>query len=156
MGERIYCHSQIFSVARHVRCLKLGSKPAQLNVWLSIRPLSKQLKIFEHMQHTHTHTHTHTHMLYDYCWHEFGVCSYWPCLLWRAITLWLVNRGMAVRRGRLVEQVCKWKETMWYEKHVIRFRQSVQSESRFEPGNTQPISGVRSSLTIRLARGCKP
>ena len=40
----IYCHpqtdcfvvSQLFSVARHLRCLKLGSKPAQLYVRLSI------------------------------------------------------------------------------------------------------------------------
>ena len=46
----IYCHPQIdcfvvsrlFSVARHVRRLKLGSKPAQLYVRLSIIPLSLQ------------------------------------------------------------------------------------------------------------------
>ena len=48
MGERIYCHpqtdcfvvSQLFSVARHVGRLKLGSKPTQLYVRLSIRPLA--------------------------------------------------------------------------------------------------------------------
>ena len=34
--------SQLFSVARHVGCLKLGLKPAQLYVRLSIRPLSQQ------------------------------------------------------------------------------------------------------------------
>ena len=34
--------SQIFSVARHVGHLKLGSKPAQLYVRLSIRPLGQQ------------------------------------------------------------------------------------------------------------------
>ena len=44
----IYCHpktdcfvvSQLFSAARHVGCLKLGSKPSQLYVRLSIIPLS--------------------------------------------------------------------------------------------------------------------
>ena len=47
----IYCHpqtdcfivSQLFSVARHVGCLKPGSKPVQLYVRLSIRPLSQQV-----------------------------------------------------------------------------------------------------------------
>ena len=34
--------SQLFSVARHVRCLKLGSKPAPLYVRLNIRPLGQQ------------------------------------------------------------------------------------------------------------------
>ena len=34
--------SQLFSVARHVGRLKLGSKPAQLQVRLSIRPLCQQ------------------------------------------------------------------------------------------------------------------
>ena len=46
----IYCHpqidcfvvSQLFSVARHVRRLKLGSKPDQLYVRLSFLPLSQQ------------------------------------------------------------------------------------------------------------------
>ena len=46
----IYCHpqadcfvvSQLFSMARHVGHLKLGSKPAQLYVRLSIRPLGQQ------------------------------------------------------------------------------------------------------------------
>ena len=46
----IHCHpqtncfvvSQLFSVARHVGRLKLGSKPAQLYVRLSIRPLGQQ------------------------------------------------------------------------------------------------------------------
>ena len=47
----IYCHphtdcfvvSQLFSVARHVGSLKLGSKPAQLDVRLSIRPLGQRV-----------------------------------------------------------------------------------------------------------------
>ena len=34
--------SQLFCVARHVECLKPGSKPTQLYVRLSIRPLSQQ------------------------------------------------------------------------------------------------------------------
>ncbi len=34
--------SQFFSVARHVGRLKLGSKPAQLYIRLSIRPLVQQ------------------------------------------------------------------------------------------------------------------
>ena len=45
-----YCHpqtdcfvvSQLFSMARHGERLKLGSKPAQLYVWLRIRPLDQQ------------------------------------------------------------------------------------------------------------------
>ena len=36
--------SQLFSVARHVGCLKLGPKPTQLYVRLSIIPLSQPAK----------------------------------------------------------------------------------------------------------------
>ena len=47
----IYCHpqtdcfvvSQLFSVVRHIGCFKLGLKPAQLYIRLSIIPLSHQL-----------------------------------------------------------------------------------------------------------------
>ena len=47
----VYCHphthcfvvSQRISVARHVGCLKLGSKPAQIYVRLSTTPLSQQV-----------------------------------------------------------------------------------------------------------------
>ena len=57
MGERIYCHpqtdrfvvSQLFSVARHVRRSKLGSKPALLYVRRSIRPLGHQAWILPKM-----------------------------------------------------------------------------------------------------------
>ena len=73
-------------------------------------------------------------LLYNNCWHGFWVRSWWPCVLWQAITLWLVNREMAVRQGRPVEQVCNRKETTWYENHAFRFRQRVQSESSVEPG----------------------
>ena len=38
-----YVISQFFSVVRHVERLKLGSKPAQLYVRLSIRPLSQKV-----------------------------------------------------------------------------------------------------------------
>ena len=48
----IYCHPQtdcfivpqLFSVARHVGCLKLGSKPAELYVRLSIKLLGQQAR----------------------------------------------------------------------------------------------------------------
>ena len=40
--DRLFLVSQLFSVARHVGRLKLGLKPAQLNVRLSIRPLGQQ------------------------------------------------------------------------------------------------------------------
>ena len=63
-------------------------------------------------------------MLYNSCWHGFWVRSWWPRVLWQAVTLWLANSGMAVRLGRPVEQVCNRKETTWYENHVLRFRQS--------------------------------
>ena len=51
MGERIYCHpqtdcfvlSELFSVARHARCSKPGSKPVQLYVRLNLRPLGHQV-----------------------------------------------------------------------------------------------------------------
>ena len=56
---------------------------------------------------------------------------------------------------RPVEQVCNRKETTWYENHVTRFRLSVQSESRVEPGIRSRSEVLVSSLTIRLARGCK-
>ena len=55
--------------------------------------------------------------------------------------LWIVHRGMAVFQGRLVWLVCNQKETTLYENHAVRFRQSVQSKSRVEPGR-QPIRGV--------------
>ena len=73
-------------------------------------------------------------LLYNDCWHGFWVRSWWPHMLWQAVTLWLVNRGVAVRRGRPVKQVCNRKGTTWYENYAIRFRQWFQSGSRIEPG----------------------
>ena len=56
------------------------------------------------------------HLLYNDCWHGFWVCSWWPRVLWQAVTLWLVNRGMSVCRSRTVEQVCNRKSSQnWVE-----------------------------------------
>ena len=79
--------------------------------------------------------------LYNDCWYGFWVRSWWLRVLWQAVTLWLVNREIAMRQGRPVEQVCDRKETTWYENHAVRFRQSpVRIESRAR--DTQPIRGV--------------
>ena len=65
------------------------------------------------------------------------------------------KQWVAVRRGRPVEQVCNRKETTWYENHTFRFRQSVQSESRVEPGICSRSRASRTSRTIRLTWWCK-
>ena len=64
MKKYIYCHpqtdcyvvSQFFSVARHVGRLKLGSKPAQLCVRLSIRPHGRVHFLRQYPLH-HRHLH---------------------------------------------------------------------------------------------------
>ena len=88
-------------------------------------------------------------MLYNDSCHGFGVRSWWPRVLWQAVMLWLVKRGIAVRRGRPVEQVCN--------RDMRTTRSDLNSAVRIESRawDTQPIRGVRSSLTIRLARGWK-
>ena len=68
-------------------------------------------------------------------------------VLWQALTLWLVNWRLAVRRGGPVEQVCNRKETTWYENHAVRFWDAVQSKWRIEPG-----IGSRSDALGRLWR----
>ena len=73
-------------------------------------------------------------------------------MLWQAVTLWLVNRGLAVRRGRPVEKVYNRQEATWYENHAFRLRQSDQSESRVEPVICNRSEASLTSLTIRLAR----
>ena len=93
--------------------------------------------------------------MYNDCWHGFWVRSWWLRVLWQAVTLWLIKRGLTVRRGWPVEQVCNRKETTWYENHTVRFRQSVQSESRVEPGILSRSEALMSSLTRRLARESK-
>ena len=85
---------------------------------------------------------------------DFGFVPLTPYAL-TSCHIVISKQGMAERRSRLVEQVCNRKETRWYENHVIRFRQSVQSESRVEPGIRSRSEALVSSLTIRLARGCK-
>ena len=82
---------------------------------------------------------------------DFGFVLVTPYAL-KAVTLWLVNLGLVMRRGRPVEQVCNRNETKWYENHAVRFRQSVQSESRVEPGTSNWSEASLTSLTIRLAR----
>ena len=79
------------------------------------------------------------------------VRSWWPRVIWQAVTLWLVNRGIVVCRGRSVEQVYYRKKTTWYENYVVSLGMSVQSESS-RTRDTQPIRGVRLPLTIRLSR----
>ena len=76
-----------------------------------------------------------------------------PSVLWQAVTSWLVNREMALRRGSQVQQVRNLMKTTWYENNAVSFRERQRIESRAR--DTQPIRGVRLSLTIRLARGCK-
>ena len=41
-------------------------------------------------------------LLYNDYWHGFWVRSWWPKVLWQAVTLWLVNRKIAVRQSRSV------------------------------------------------------
>ena len=60
---------------------------------------------------------------------------------------------MAVRRGRLVEQMCNRKETTWFENHAVRLGHLVQSESRVESGIGSRSEVSRASVTIRLASG---
>ena len=69
------------------------------------------------------------YVLYNDCWHGFWVRSWWPRVLWQPVTLRLVNRGRAVRRGGPVEQVCNRKETTWYGNHAVRF-DSQSSQNR--------------------------
>ena len=57
----------------------------------------------------------------------FGSFLVTPCA-WQAITLWLVNKGIAARRGSQVQQVCNRKETTWYENHAVRIRQSAENQ----------------------------
>ena len=63
------------------------------------------------------------------------------------------EQGGEVRQGGPVEQVCNRKETTWYESHAVRFRLSLQSESRVEPGIRSRSEASERSLMICLARG---
>ena len=87
----IYCHSQtdyfvvsqLFSVARHAGRFKLGSKPAQLYVRLSILLFSQQV--------THVSSEIITHYVLAFVCLHFCVCGYQMvgCLVvW---VLWHIN-----------------------------------------------------------------
>ena len=80
---------------------------------------------------------------------EFSVRSWWPSVLWQPVTLWLVKRWMAERRDSQVQQVCNRMETT----SRIGTRSDLERVQRIRnrAGDTRPIRGVRSSLTIRLA-----
>ena len=108
----IYCHPQIdcfivlqlFRVARHVGCLKLGSKPTQLSVRLVIIPHNQQAShissgIISHyvvaficlhfclvcdlILFIHKHTHTHIYILISriYTYIDF-LCIYIYIYIW--------------------------------------------------------------------------
>ena len=49
------------------------------------------------------------------------------------LTLCALTSCHVMHPGRPVEPVCNRKGTTWYENHVVRVWQSVQSESRVEP-----------------------
>ena len=95
------------------------------------------------------HIYSVVYVLYNDYWHGFRTHSQWSRVLWQAVTLGLV------RRDRPVDTVLNRKETTWYENHVVRFWQSVQSESGVERGIRSCSVALVSSLTILLARGCK-
>ena len=65
-------------------------------------------------------------MLYN-IWHGFLVHSWWPCVLWQAVTLWLVNSSVirALRYNRSVTEM-RWHD----ENHAMRFRQKAENRSR--------------------------
>ena len=84
---------------------------------------------------------------------DFRVRFWWLRVFWQAVTLWLVNRGMAVRQGRPIEQVCNRKKTTWYKNHTVRFLDSQSCQNR----ESQPIKGVSvvSDNTACKGGGCK-
>ena len=92
--------------------------------------------------------------LYNDCWHGFWVRSWWPRVLWQAVMLWLVNRGIAVRGvGRSKRCVTGRRpfdmRTTWSDLDC------QSRESRVERGIRSRREAFVSSLMIRLARGCK-
>ena len=81
----VYCHpqteclviSQPFSVARHVEHLKLGSKPAQIYVRLSILPLSPQV--------TYVISGIIRHYVVAFVCLHFTLLSYIPCTIYHMV-----------------------------------------------------------------------
>ena len=59
----------------------------------------------------------------------------------------ICRQAVTVRQGRPVVQVCNRKGTTWYENNAVRFRQSVQSESRVDPGMRSRLEASLKSLT---------
>ena len=80
-------------------------------------------------------------VLYNDYWHEFWVRSWWPHVLWQAVTLWLVNRGgqQCVRVGRSSKCV-----TGRRPRDMRIARSDLDSPVRIErrTRDTQPIRGV--------------
>ena len=66
----------------------------------------------------------------NYCWHGFLVRFWWPRVLWQAVTLWLVNREMAVLRSRPIVQRYNRKGSTWYENHAVKFWDNQSSQDR--------------------------
>ena len=76
-------------------------------------------------------------LLYN-IWHGFSVHSWWPHVLWQTVTLWLVNRVMAVVGvGRSNRCVTRRRP---HDNHALRFRQRKRIWSRAR--DTQPIRGL--------------
>ena len=70
--------------------------------------------------------------------------------------MWLVK---AMRRGRPVEEECNRKDTTWYENHAVRFRQSVQSESRVKPwirSRSEALEVVSDNTACKLVQALAP
>ena len=86
---------------------------------------------------------------------DFGFVSGDPVCCLTSCHIVISKQGDGRASGSAVELVCNRKETTWYENHTVRFRQSVQSESRVEPGIRSQSEAFVSSLTLRLARECK-
>ena len=82
------------------------------------------------------------------CWHGFWVRSWWLRVLWQAVTLCLVNRGVAVRRGRSSRYVS------WRRQRDMRTRRSVldslSSQNRESSQGGSRSEAVMSSLVIQV------
>ena len=79
-------------------------------------------------------------------WHGFSVRSWWPHVLWQAVTSWLVNSSAI---GALTYNRCLTGRRSRDENYVVRFKQSAENCSQAR--DMQTIRGV----SDKLARGCK-
>ena len=82
------------------------------------------------------------HLLYNDYWHGFWVHSWWPCVLWQAVTLWLVNRGIAVRRGRPVSRCVTGRRPrdMRTMRSDLESRQNRESSERYAAWISRTLS----------------